>query len=113
MQVGGTGCHSQQWAADVSEAGGNRLLADQFAELCTSNVRPVSALWLGLAAVIFLCWGGILLSFPELIARFSRKVQGEFWGGQLTPERTRYLGFGFVLTGVVAAGLLLALILRG
>jgi hypothetical protein len=72
-----------------------------------------AALWIGLAAIVCLSWGAILLVFPEPIARFSRRVQGEFWGGQFTPELTRFLGVGFVLAGAVAAGSLLVSVLRG
>ncbi|SFF73679.1 hypothetical protein SAMN05216329_2461 [Curtobacterium sp. YR515] len=77
------------------------------------SVPLVSTLWIGLAAVVCLAWGSVLLTFPEPIARFSRKVQGEFWGGQFTPELSRFIGCGFVLGGVVVAVSLLVHILRG
>ncbi len=77
------------------------------------SVPLVSTLWIGLAAVVCLAWGSVLLTFPEPIARFSRKVQGAFWGGQFTPELSRFIGCGFVLGGVVVAVSLLVHILRG
>lgn len=77
------------------------------------SVGTVGVLWIGLAAIVCLGWGSVLLIFPEPIARFTRKVQGAFWGGQFTPELTRFLGLAFVLAGAVAAVSLLVQILRG
>lgn len=70
-------------------------------------------LWIAVAAVVCFSWGTVLLCFPEPIARFSRKLQGEFWGGQFTPELTRFLGCAFVLAGIVIIVSLLAHLLRG
>ncbi|TCL87089.1 hypothetical protein EDF31_103421 [Curtobacterium sp. PhB142] len=63
-------------------------------------------------AVIGVTWGCILILFPKPIARFARKVQGEFWGRQFTPELTRFADCGFVLGGVIAAATLVAEFLR-
>jgi hypothetical protein len=63
-------------------------------------------------AVICVTWGCILILFPRPIARFARKVQGEFWGRQFTPELTRIVGCGFVLGGVTAAATSVAEFLR-
>ncbi|MCS6555684.1 hypothetical protein [Curtobacterium flaccumfaciens] len=63
-------------------------------------------------AVIGVIWGCVLVLFPRPIARFARKVQGEFWGEQFTPELTRFIGCGFVLGGVIATGTFIAEFLR-
>lgn len=59
--------------------------------------------FVAMGSVISVAWGCTLVLFPKPIARFARKVQGEFWGSQFTPELTRFVGCGFVLVGVMAA----------
>jgi hypothetical protein len=77
-----------------------------------TTLSAVGTFLVGLA-VIAVAWGCVLIIFPKPIARFARKVQGEFWGRQFTPELTRFAGCGFVLGGVIAAATLVAELLRG
>lgn len=76
-----------------------------------ATLSEVGMFLVGLA-VIGVIWGCVLVLFPRPIARFARKVQGEFWGEQFTPELTRFIGCGFVLGGVIATGTFIAEFLR-
>lgn len=76
-----------------------------------TTLSEVGVFLVGLA-VLGVTWGCILILFPKPIARFARRVQGEFWGRQFTPELTRFAGCGFVLGGVIAAATLVAEFLR-
>ncbi|WP_123704695.1 hypothetical protein [Curtobacterium sp. PhB130] len=72
----------------------------------------MGALFLAVGAVICIAWGCALVLFPDPIARFARKVEGEFWGGQITPELTRFIGCGFFLGGLIAAATLVVGLIR-
>ena len=78
----------------------------------SGTVRDVGVLFLAVGALICVAWGCALVLFPNPIARFARKVEGEFWGRQITPELTRFIGFGFFLGGLVAAVTLVVGLIR-
>lgn len=63
----------------------------------------MGVLFLAVGALIGIAWGCTLVIFPHPIARFARKIEGEFWGRQITPELTRFIGCGFFLGGLIAA----------
>lgn len=68
--------------------------------------------FLAVGAVICIAWGCALMLFPGPIARSARKVEGEFWGRQITPELTQFIGCGFFLGGLIAAVTLVVGLLR-
>ncbi|QSB21922.1 hypothetical protein [Curtobacterium sp. 24E2] len=72
----------------------------------------MGVLFLAVGAVICIAWGCALMLFPGPIARSARKVEGAFWGRQITPELTRFIGCGFFLGGLIAAVTLVVGLLR-
>lgn len=90
------------------------LVGTPSTQLCCSfdTVRDVSVLIFAVGAVICIAWGCALMLFPGPITRSARKAEGDFWGRQITPELTRFIGCGFLLGGLIAAVTLVVGLLR-